>query len=343
LFNNRGDIIQRVNDQGSVIANYRYNAFGELLGTDTGATTPNPNPFRFSGEYWDAETGTYYLRARNFNPRTGRFTQPDPHWGLHNMIFGDDLTTLSGRLAPCHLAIMQAGNLYMYCLHNPIKWTDPSGRVIKLVGTEEEMQEMLYYLQSLTDDVLGVTAEGTVFISRMATSNIQFPNGNTLLRRMIASTHVVTISFHDDPDGHDGFIYDNLVASTSGRGAGGRIFLNHNTRAYTYTAGSDGISSLERMPRNIVLVHELIHADRAMRGVTIPLDQMADVTVTVERARFSPARIASSTRNVVHFNVRLEDWATVGLGHNVANDITENMIRREHGLRKRTSLRGDYR
>jgi len=236
---------------------------------------------------------------------------------------------------------MQAGNLYMYCLHNPVRWTDPSGRVIKLAGTEEEMQEILYYLQSLTDDVLGVTPGGVVYISRMATSNIQFPNGNTLLRRMIASTHVVTIHLTTG-DTRNVFglaTADDLAAATTpGVGTGGIISFNPSIRAYTYTAlGRGGLSSLTRMPANIILVHELIHADRAMRGAMIPLDQVADNTI----------RAVGSEPGSLHYvttrRLMLEEWATVGLGHNVAFDITENMIRREHGLRKRTCLKGEIR
>jgi len=88
-----------------------YDAFGNEVNPDA----RNTNPFRYAGEYFDFETGNYYLRARFFNPRSGRFTQPDPHWGLHNMQNG------------C-CAIMQSGNLYMYVMHNPVRWVDPSGR-----------------------------------------------------------------------------------------------------------------------------------------------------------------------------------------------------------------------
>ena len=35
------------------------------------------NPFRYCGEYFDRETGDYYLRARSYDPRTGRFTGED--------------------------------------------------------------------------------------------------------------------------------------------------------------------------------------------------------------------------------------------------------------------------
>lgn len=37
---------------------------------------PDPNDsnvFRYCGEYFDKETGTYYLRARYYDPAIGRF------------------------------------------------------------------------------------------------------------------------------------------------------------------------------------------------------------------------------------------------------------------------------
>ena len=36
------------------------------------------NPFRYSGEYFDEETGFYYLRARYYDPSVGRFLTEDP-------------------------------------------------------------------------------------------------------------------------------------------------------------------------------------------------------------------------------------------------------------------------
>jgi len=123
LFNARGDVIQRVGSQGNILHTYMFDAFGNEANYDPA----NTNPFRFNAEYWDWWTGTYYLRARNYNPRTGRFTQEDPHWGLHNMVFGDSPTMRNNRYIPSIHSIMQAGNLYMYVMHNPVFWIDPSG------------------------------------------------------------------------------------------------------------------------------------------------------------------------------------------------------------------------
>jgi len=129
-------------DDGTIIIlhAYLYDAFGnELLsnansdGDISGRT--NPNPWRFNGEYWDSETQTYYLRARHFNPRTGRFTQPDPHWGIHNM--QSDAAS-----------IIQSGNLYMFTMHNPVRWRDPSGRFAILSTIANTISNALSSLSS---------------------------------------------------------------------------------------------------------------------------------------------------------------------------------------------------
>jgi len=105
------------------------------IGNEMTPDQSDTNPFRFAGEYWDAETQTYYLRARRFNPRTGRFTQPDPHWNTGNMIFGDSPTMRNDRYMPSVHAIMQAGNLYIYSINNPVIWIDPSGRFVVNVSS----------------------------------------------------------------------------------------------------------------------------------------------------------------------------------------------------------------
>ncbi|KAB3524800.1 RHS repeat-associated core domain-containing protein, partial [Alkaliphilus serpentinus] len=71
---------------------------------------PDPNDtnvFRYSGEYFDKETGTIYLRARYYNPYIGRFISEDTYKGTIN----DPLSL----------------NYYIYCAGNPINYIDPSG------------------------------------------------------------------------------------------------------------------------------------------------------------------------------------------------------------------------
>jgi len=128
LHNARGDVTQRICDSNSreVLHAYWFSAFGVELNQDR----DNHNPFRFNGEYYDFSTGRQYLRARQYDASTGRFVSPDPHWGIHNSIFGDNPVEMNDRLVPDAWAMLQAGNLYMYCIHNPVYFQDPSGRAM---------------------------------------------------------------------------------------------------------------------------------------------------------------------------------------------------------------------
>ncbi len=60
LFNGHGDVTQLTDASGNVIKNYDYDAFGNEKNPDVNDT----NVFRYSGEYFDKESGTIYLRAR---------------------------------------------------------------------------------------------------------------------------------------------------------------------------------------------------------------------------------------------------------------------------------------
>jgi RHS repeat-associated protein len=48
--------------------------FGEAMVT----VSKIENPIRFSGQYYDGETGTRYNYYRNYDPSLGRYIQSDP-------------------------------------------------------------------------------------------------------------------------------------------------------------------------------------------------------------------------------------------------------------------------
>lgn len=91
------------NTSGQVTDTYTYDAYGNLLGS-TGNTV---NSYRYTGEQFDQNLGEYYLRARSYNPSTGRFTARDPFAG-----FLDEPLLLAK---------------YPYVHGNPVNLTDPSG------------------------------------------------------------------------------------------------------------------------------------------------------------------------------------------------------------------------
>ena len=119
LFNGHGDVVQLTGSSGSVIKTYDYDVFGNEKTPDTNDT----NPFRYCGEYFDKETGTYYLRARYYNPVIGRFITEDSYLGNNS----DPLSL----------------NLYTYCYNNPIILCDPIGNAPVVTGPNAGVRYVL--------------------------------------------------------------------------------------------------------------------------------------------------------------------------------------------------------
>ncbi len=98
LYNTHGDVTALTANNGTVTKNYEYNSFGvQKSATDDG----DENPYRYSGEYYDAESGYTYLQARYYDPDTGRFISEDP--------------------------AMDGDNWYVYCGNDPVNMVDPTG------------------------------------------------------------------------------------------------------------------------------------------------------------------------------------------------------------------------
>ncbi|TPF19473.1 DNRLRE domain-containing protein [Priestia megaterium] len=103
--NARGDVTKVTDEQGSVVASFEYDSWGNIT-KETG-TFAAQVPFRYAGYRYDLETKLYYLQQRYYNPETGRFLTLDP-------FLGDKENPITQ-------------NGYNYADNNPIMKIDPDG------------------------------------------------------------------------------------------------------------------------------------------------------------------------------------------------------------------------
>ncbi len=92
------------NREGAVVWSAAdYTAFGTAK---VAAGAQIAQPWRFPGQYLDAETGLHYNLHRYYEPETGRYTSEDP------LRFESDV------------------NFYAYARHTPTNLTDPTGEIL---------------------------------------------------------------------------------------------------------------------------------------------------------------------------------------------------------------------
>ena len=231
---------------------------------------------------------------------------------------------------------------YTYVLNNPILYVDPSGMILQLFGgTEEQRAAVLSYMNTLSCDTLSVDQNGIILIVGRAVSP-ELSAGTELIRRIVDNHNFTAVVGFDDDNGFftvpnetTAFVlYHKSFSRRPGSGSGTKILFDPFGSVEVPTTGADGIVRNEDTPLYIALAHELIHADRAMRGVWIS-GFRTDHRYRVDR-RVGFLGIHYS----IYETVRTpdEELAVIGLRYNRSEDITENQIHSEHGL----PLRGAY-
>jgi RHS repeat-associated protein len=103
LYDGLGSVTDLTDEEGDVLDAYTYDAFGAIR-------TPSEvsgNYWLFTGEQRDSDSDLYYLRARYYDPATGRFISQDPLPG--------------SPWRPLSL------NRYPYVMSNPTRYIDPLG------------------------------------------------------------------------------------------------------------------------------------------------------------------------------------------------------------------------
>jgi RHS repeat-associated protein len=156
---------------GGITSRYDYDAYGNAL------TSTSGTQILYAGQFLDSATGLYNLRARNYDPTTGRFIGTDP------IAYG---------------AIDQTISLdrYLYAGDNPIGNFDPTG------------QQLLGLLGSIgIDDILEGISSG--FALRATTGAVANLAANIVIAEINNQQYTVGQGIYD-------FFSGGLIAGISG-------------------------------------------------------------------------------------------------------------------------------
>lgn len=153
LYNGHGDVVQTVTASGEVQNQYDYDVFGNRTLT----IERYVESIQYGGEFYDAESGLYYLRARYYDPYTARFISEDSYQG-------EDTNPLSL-------------NLYTYAHNNPILFLDPTGHWA--AGDEKFNVEAQAKIIALTNAYYKAETVGEKAAIKEQAKNIRDDKNNT--------------------------------------------------------------------------------------------------------------------------------------------------------------------
>jgi len=160
--NLQGDVIALMNANHEIVAEYLYDAWGNILsvtnanGTDLSGNAThiaNLNPLRYRGYVYDNETGFYYLQSRYYDPVIGRFINLDGF-----------ISTDTGFLGH---------NMFAYCNNNSVMFSDHSG-CLSIALNSEDIKTLI---EGLVAGISAAVADGPSFVADIVGAGIFFVAG----------------------------------------------------------------------------------------------------------------------------------------------------------------------
>ena len=276
-------------------------------------------PYLFNAKELDEETGMYYYGARYYEPRLSLWMSSDPLQEKYPNI-----------------------NSYCYTGNNLIKFVDPDGQKIVLVGTYKEKMKTLSNLQQLTNDNLIMNrATGIITIGkrRWGNRNSNFSAGTKLIQSIVKSKRTVDIEVNSNGDNKFHSIYRQNAYNGTGTDARITYAPNQKHSSETLVRNSkDGKSIYEASPVIMNIGRELVHAKCAIYG-----RQASDGSNSNEEAlgHYSVMRPNGESFMITD---KLEELQTTGIKSTFINskratsgnsEFNENRLRREHGYNER--------
>jgi hypothetical protein len=220
---------------------------------------------------------------------------------------------------------------YLLLSGDPINADDPSGMKIRLMGSESNRKLLKGRLEKLTKHKLIIkkikkknkkSYKYFISIKSNAGAKAKWKNGNKLIKRLVDSKKTCAIFTQAAAGSYEEDM--NVENATNGKGSNTRVYLNPSFKPKVLVYNGNKLRVESRAcPNFIMLGHELIHADRSMRGVSLPLDKNTFYSFIGTNGKLQIG-LAS-----------IDELATVGIQGIESNDITENQLRKEHNYRIR--------
>ena len=297
----KGDEYQRI----------EYTPYGETWVEKTQNTGSEFLPYKFTAKELDEETGLYYYGARYLDPKYSRWISTDPALGEY---VSKDARGEGGIYNPVNLS------LYHYAGNNPINYTDPDGRKIKIKGGFFYRIKVALDLNQISKNVRVNIFTGNVKISDR--SNEKQKNGTLLLTKLINdSDHLINICYDKEViDQYGNCCSTDPILSKTQEGADSTVYFDPNRQVQIPTVVDEKTINKGR-DSSIGLGYELIHALHNAMGENAndeKVDQYTNLTGDV---------LDYSNRS---WKPNKEELRTVGIpGFTNEGDITENMLREE--------------
>ena len=105
--NAQNDVTAIASADGTIIANYYYDSWGQITEVTGNTEIAEINPIRYRSYYYDSETEWYYLNTRYYSPELCRFINSDEY-----VYTGQDISGY---------------NMFAYCSNDPINKIDLNG------------------------------------------------------------------------------------------------------------------------------------------------------------------------------------------------------------------------
>ncbi|WP_454831484.1 M91 family zinc metallopeptidase [Pseudoxanthomonas wuyuanensis] len=206
-----GSVVAVTNAAGQVIERNDYEPYGAIIGK------PSYGGVGFTGHVQDAVTGLTYMQQRYYDPGIGAFLSVDP--------VAVNTTT--------------AWNFCRYCYgaNSPYKFTDPDGRRIRIVGSDE-------FRKQVKEDIKVLRSK---------------PEGKALVSALKSTRNTITIK---ESTGGNSTATSAQPSANGSTGIGSEIKYNPNS-----TTGGQDVNGSNQRPAFVGLAHEMGHADALDKGI----------------------------------------------------------------------------